>query len=105
MSPSYAKTLRALTPIEARPIKVLYDFQTESAVPTLGSDADVENRLTFGFGLSVGEAITPIMVIEALEHLGKSLSVDCQRDLHGVRNGPRGSCHDQGVVLVKGPAE
>jgi len=36
---------------------------------------------------------------------GKSLPVDRQRNLYRVRNGARSSCHDQGVVLVKGPAE
>jgi|CZKL01.1.fsa_nt_gi hypothetical protein len=40
-----------------------------NSAPTLGSDEDVGNRLTFGLGLSVGEAIAPILIIETLERL------------------------------------
>ena len=70
MSPSYVETLKALTPIEARSIKVLYDFLIESTGTTLGSDEDVSYRLTFGLGLVEGELIAPTLIIETLERLG-----------------------------------
>jgi hypothetical protein len=70
MSPSYAETLKALKPIEARSVQVLYDFLTESGAPTLGSDLDVESRLIFGLGLAVGESIAPVLIMETLERLG-----------------------------------
>lgn len=70
LSPSYIETLKALTPIEARSIKVLNDFLIASHFSTLGSHEDVSNMITFRLGLAVGEAIAPDLILETLERLG-----------------------------------
>lgn len=70
MSPSYTETLKALKPIEARSIQVLYDIMIESPTPTLGSESTVSTLLVTGLGLAEGESIAPILIIETLERLG-----------------------------------
>jgi hypothetical protein len=70
MSPSYAETLKALTPIEARSLKVLYDYLNQTFASTLGSDEEVARTLALGVGLGIGESIAPKLVIETLERLG-----------------------------------
>ena len=70
MSPSYAETLKSLTPIEARSMKVLYDYLAESGASSFGSDEDASYRLADGLGLAVGESIAPTLILETLERLG-----------------------------------
>jgi hypothetical protein len=70
MSPSYVETLRALTPIEARSMKVLYDFFLDAPGATLGSPEEISYTLTFGLDLKVGESIAPVLLLETLERLG-----------------------------------
>lgn len=70
MPPSYIETLKTLSPMEARSLKVLYTAQIASNSRSLGYPRDVSRFLSLEVGLTDGESIAPVLVLDTLERLG-----------------------------------
>jgi len=68
LSPSYAETLRVLTPNEAKALKVLYESLRNS--PFLGPAATVHFFLMEGVCVEPDVSISPGLIVETLERLG-----------------------------------
>jgi hypothetical protein len=67
MSPSYAETLKALTPTDARSIAILYDHQT--SIP-IGSEEDLVDLIAAGLGHDVIEIVPAFMTLDTFQRLG-----------------------------------